>query len=232
MNKLFQVIIENRPYWVWSIEGKEHEGLNNTIPTWWCYFSEEELPEGVTPAIDSPDWVAYDCDMNRTNFEITFKQRTTTKEKWGETRFRNSTWCEMICNGKPFYQFPTSGGDRGLSFAMAKSQHLIVQMSEHPFNFYDPQSEHGRKIYWYGMPATVRVWKEKEPWLIGIDPDYTEVPKEQWWDEYEKRSKPFIPKVDDDWDEMEKEEMEENKTDGWINWGDALSDQHIDWFRR
>jgi len=232
MRKAFQVLIYDRFYWVWSIDGKEHAGNNDTIPTWWCYFSTEELPEGITPPIDSPNWVPYDRDMNRTNFDITFSQHTSTKEKWGETRFRNHTRCQINCNGKPMYSFGTIGGDRGLSYAMVKAQYLITEMSEHPFNFYDPKQEHGRKIWWYGMPAKVRVWREGEPWLIGIDPDYSGVDRETWWKEYKKRHDTYIPKKNDDWAEMQEEQMQENEDDGWINWGDALSDSYIDWFRQ
>lgn len=231
MNKLFQIQVYDKLYWVWGIEGKEHAGYNDNPNTWWLYYSEEEIPDGITPPIDSDSWVPFQSGMNRLNFEINFKQTTRTKQKWGGTDFRSSTFCTINCNGKRIYEFPTTGGDRGLSFAMAKAQHLIVQMFEHPFDFLNPEKEHGRKIYWYGMPATVRVWRHDTPWEIGIDPCYDEVPQEEWWNEYEKRKSTYIPKKRDDFAEIDKEHDEENRSDGWINWGDALSDQHINWFR-
>lgn len=230
MRKLFQIMVYDKLYWVWSIDGKDHNYDNGEQKNWWLYYAEEELPEGVTPAIDSPNWHQYSKGMNRLNFDIRVKQRTTSKYKWEETRFSNHTFTEICCNGRVIYSFPSTGGRDGLSYSFAKAQQLIVQIFEHPFDFLNPEKEHGRKIFFYGMPATVRVWRHDTPWEIGIDPCYDEVTKEEWWKEYRRRKSTFTPS-NSEWDEIDEDHDNDNENSGWINWGDALSDGHINWFR-
>lgn len=190
---------------------------------------DTDLPKDVTPPHDSDSWKPYSSGILRRLWDIRIVQSNTTKEKWGDTQFRNSTSIEMRCNGKLVYSFGTGGNY--LEYAFAKVQYLQVQMGEHPFDFFNPEKEHGRKIYFYGLPSTVRVWRKAEPWLIGIDPDYTGTTKELWWKEYRRR-KTNIGAAPDDWDEIEKTEDAEDEKRDWINWGDALSDQHINWFRK
>lgn len=230
IRKVFTVIIHNKEYDVYHIEGKEQDSGNGEPLTWWLYF-DSRLPEGTFPPIDSDKWVHYHSSIQRHCWEIKFKQVNTTKEKWGDTHFRNRTAVEMWCNGKLFYSFGTTGTDRGMSFAMTKVQYMQTMMSEHCFNFYNPDEENGRKIYWYGLPATVRV-SSCDKWEIGIIPDYTTgISKEEWWKEY-KRRKTNIGEIPDDWDEIEKENDAENEDTDYINWGDAFSDGHINWFRK
>jgi len=132
----------------------------------------------------------------------------------------------MWCNKKLIYEFITTGTQDGFNFAMAKIQYLQIMLSEHPFNFFNPESENGRKIFWYGLPATIKV-KSHNTWEIEIIPDYEFLSKDEWWNELENRQKKLTEKIniedDDDFDEQ--------KNIGYINWGDALSDQHIYWFR-
>jgi hypothetical protein len=137
----------------------------------------------------------------------------------------------MWCNGVLVYEFGTTGGDRGLSFAMAKVQYFQTMLSEHPYNFYDPKEEQGRKIYWYGLPATV--WVKLNGWEIAVIPDYTcGLSKQEWWKELKHRESKIPVYKDDDYDEMEEEDYNEAMNSDYINWGDAFSDQHIDWFRK
>ena len=139
----------------------------------------------------------------------------------------------MWCNGKLVYEFGTTGGNRGMQFAMAKVQYMQVVLSEHPYNFFDPQTENGRKICWYGLPATVKV--KSHGWEIGIVPDYTAgLSKEEWWKELRRRESKYTNPDDGDkqMDEIEREEEREYEKDDYINWGDAFSDQHIYWFRK
>lgn len=232
IRKLFDVYIYEKPRAIYSIDGKEHEGYNDTPKHWWIYEGEQ-LPEGTYPSVDSEYLKPY-CSksMERHLWDIHFKQKTTTKEKWGETNYRTSTWCEILCNGKPFYSFPTTGGMNGLAFAMAKAQHMIVVLWEHPFNFFEPEKEQGRKIYWYGLPATVRI-SSVHSWEIGIVPDYTcGLDKKEWWAELKNRKSLIPEKKDDDFKEMEDEDFNEDQQSDYINWGDAFSDQHINWFRK
>lgn len=214
---------------VYDIDGKEHQGHNDIPKTWWLYHSEP-VPEGTTPPLDSPHWEPFHRSIERRVWNISFNQKNTTKEKWGETQFRNSTWVQMVCNGKLIYEFSTNGGDRGLSFGMAKAQHLIVQMEEHPFDFFNPEKEHGRKIYYKGLPATVRC--KGTPGEIMIVPEYSVLPKEEWWKELLRRETKIPASKDDDWQNIEEDQLQEAMLSDAINWGSALSDGYIDWFRK
>ena len=231
--KAFEVYINNKTYDVYDIEGKEHGGYNDTPKTWWVYYSDR-LPEGTLPPIDSDSWHPYCVGTKRLCWDIRMKQTNSTKHKWGELQFNNHTHVEMWCNGKLIYSF----GTFGTSFAFAKIQYLQTMLMEHPYNFLDSHKEQGRKIYWYGLPATVDV-KKHSSWEIGIVPDYTDgLTKEQWWKEYNNRRKKLGNTKKAEWDlneetdeEIDNEEASEDMKNDYINWGDALSDQYIDWFR-
>jgi hypothetical protein len=226
--KSFTVFIYDKEYDVWDIEGKEHEGLNGEPKTWWLYHSER-LPEGLIPPADSEYFLPYHCSIERLVWEISFKQKTTTKNKWGNTQFRSNTQIEMWCNGKLIYSFSTTGGERGLAYAMAKVQYLQVHLAEHPFNFFDPQTENGRKIFWFGLPAFVKV--KSDGWEIAIIPDYEAgLSKEEWWQHYEIRRKPVNPTYNQKEDDEDIFGEDDSESD-YINWGDALSDQYIIWSR-
>lgn len=232
--KQFTVVIENRQYDVYDLGDRKHAGDNGTIESWWLYHANR-LPEGQVPDIDAKEFVPFDVSINRTPWTITFEQVNTTKEKWNSTHFRNHTKVEMKCNGKVIYRFTTTGTDKGLAFAMAKVQYLQVMLAEHSFNFFDPESENGRKIYWYGMPAFVKTKSGYYPWEIQIIPDYgVGFAKEEWWKEYRNRKKKlaYTPTEDDaNMDENEREDEDQDKDQDSINWGDAFSDGNIDWFR-
>lgn len=229
--KVFKVIIHEKEYDVYNIDGKEHEGYNDTPKDWWLYYSER-LPEGLVPPVDSEYWKPYCSSILRRLWEIRIKQRNSSKEKWGETNFRNSISVEMWCNNKLVYAFGTNG--KYLDYAMAKIQYLQVQLSEHPYNFFEPETENGRKICWHGLPATIKV--KQDTWEIAVIPDYTAgLTREEWWKELKRRESRYT-EIKDDMDkqekEMEDEDFSESMTDDYINWGDALSDQHIYWFRK
>lgn len=229
INKIFDVYIYDKPRPVYSIEGKEHQGYNDTPKTWWLY-NGEELPEGLLPPEDSEYLVPYCCrSIERRVWSISFKQRTYTKVKWDETSYRNSTTVEIICNTKTVLTFTTTGGEKGMSYAMAKAQYLMTVMAEHPYNFFDQESERGRKIFFYGMPATIR--PSSYPGEVHIIPEYSDkLDKKAWWKEYRRR-KTDIDKKPDEWDDIEKESDSENEFDDLINWGSALEDGRINWFR-
>lgn len=233
MRKAYTVIIHDKERDVWDIEGKELDCGNGEPLTYWVYMGER-LPDGIAPPIDSDNWVHYHASIQRHLWDIKFTQTNTTKEKWGSTHFRNHTHVEMWCNKKLIYSFGTTGTPSGLSFAMAKVQYLQTMLSEHCFNFFNSQEENGRKIFWKGLPATVKV-STHSSWEIGIVPDYTAgLDKEQWWAELKSREALLGKrKFDDEDDEQsDREDFNEQKERDYINWGEALSDQHIDWFRK
>jgi hypothetical protein len=222
--KIFEVIIGSVTYDVYNIEGKEHEGLNGEPKTWWIYYTDR-VPEGILPPHDSESWQPWSKSLNRRLWDIRFTEHNSAKEKWGSTQFRSGLNCQMICNGKLIYSFPTNN----LSFAMAKAQYLMVIMSEHSYNFFNPEEETGRKIWWYNLPATIQPKINSYPWEISIIPDYSVVSEDKWWSEYKRRSSPPIQNEEDS--EMDEDDFNEAKSYGKINWGDALSDGHINWHR-
>lgn len=221
--KAFEVVIDDKEYDVFDIEGKEHEGFNDTPKTWWLYYANR-LPEGLLPPVDSTDLVPYCVGTVRRLWDIRITQKNTSKYKWDSWNFRHSVSVEMYCNKKLVYAFGTGGSS--LDFAMAKVRYMETMLQEHAFNFFEPEQENGRKIYWFGLPAFVKI--KSRSWEIGIVPDYTcDLSKEDWWKEYKNR-KSLIP--------VKKEEVEifddnEDFRSDYINWGDAFSDQHINWFR-
>lgn len=231
MRKVYSVVIHDKEYDVWDIEGKELDCGNGEPLTYWIYMGDR-LPDGITPPIDSDKWEHYHASIQRHLWDIKFTQTNTTKEKWGSTHFRSHTNVEMWCNKKLIYSFGTTGSNGGLSFAMAKVQYLQTILSEHCYNFFNPQEENGRKIFWKGLPATVKV--KSDGWEIGIIPDYTAgLNKEEWWAELGKRESLIgAKKYEDESDEEnDKEDFNESMQSDYINWGEALSDQHINWFR-
>lgn len=228
MRKEFSVYINEQKYWVYDIEGKEHEGLNGEPTTWWLYYSDE-LPSDLLPAVDSEYLVPYQNSINRLCWEINIKQKNGHKHKWGSYNFSCHTSVQMICNGKLVYEFGVGLGTDGLSYAMAKVQYLQVQLVEHPYNFFEPETEEGRKIYFYGLPATIK----PSSWAgeIRIIPDYsTGLTEKNWWAKYNERRSTILSYEAED-AQMEQEDFIEDQQYGSINWGSALEDAHINWFR-
>jgi len=232
VRNIFSVYIHNTKYDVYDINDKEHDGYNNIPKTWWLYFDEKGGEGWVHPPLDSKHWVPFDVSIKRHLWEFEIKQTNSNKIKWNDNSFSNNISITMICNKKKIYSF----GTFDMNFALSKLQYLQVVLTEHPYNFLNPEEELGRKIYWYGLPATVKP-NTTYPGEIGIVPEYSEkLSKQEWWDELEKRSKPFIPKeYKSDWEKQDDEIFDlvndENRYDDYINWGDALSDGDIDWFR-
>jgi hypothetical protein len=223
--KIFEVTVHNKQYVVYDIEGKEHEGYGDIPKTWWLYYATK-LQEDLIPPADSPDFVPFSRSINRRLWDIRITQYNSSKYKWDETRFSTGTNVEMWCNGKLIYAFGTFEA----SFAFAKIQYLQIILSEHSYNFFEPEKENGRKICWYGLPATVKV--KQSTWEIAIIPDYTAgINQEDWWKEYRRRKKNHS---NDDTEDLKMDEMydTEETNDGYINWGDALSDNHIYWHRK
>ena len=229
IKEIFSVYIENTKYNVYDIEDKRHDGYNDMPATWWLYF--DKVKPGFIPSIDSENWTPFDIGIKRHLWEFDIKQTNTHKIKWEDNRFSNNIRVDMICNKKKIYSF----GTFDINFAFSKIQYLMVVISEHPYNFYESEKELGRKIFFYGLPSTVKP-SDAYPGEISIVPEYSdELPLDVWWDEYSKRKNPVIssilPEEDTEDYQMEEEQISEHKDYGSINWGDALSDGNIDWFR-
>lgn len=212
---LWMVKLDKNYYPVYDIPGRHHYGRENgDVDTWW-------IKRGETL------WPYSDRFTNRICFEYNFREYNSTKMKWDELRISKGVSCTITANDKPFYQFNT----RDIEFAFAKAQYLVVHMMEHPYNFLEPEKENGRKIYWYGLPATVR--PTSHPGEIAIIPDYTVgINKPEWWRIYFLRKEPVGGNPDEEEVQMFREDDAESMESDYINWGDALSDGHIGWFRK
>lgn len=222
------VLIHNEYYGLWCISEKKGPSLNGEPDTWWVYLGRPYVEGMECPDINDIDWEPYHVSLERHVWTYQIKQTNTTKVKWNSIHFRNHITIEMFCNGKLFYEF----GTFDMAFALAKMEYMKVVMLEHPYDFLNPEKMKGHKIYWYGLPAIVHPKLSSRPWEISVEPDYTAgLSKDEWIEEY-KRRKSFIPsKKDNDFDSYEEEYMQELIESDRINWGDAFSDDHIDWFR-
>ena len=224
--KVFEIMIEGKPYQVWGIDKLTHENgrMNGTPDTWWLDFSQNGLEEKeLIPYVDKM--------IHRICWEVDYKQYNNSKYKWDEWRFTSRGTCILRANGKEVYRFYS----HDIGYGLAKAQTTIVKMMEHPYNFLNPSEEDGRKIYYYGLPAFVRP-SNGNPGEISIDPDYsTGIEESQWWEFYRLRSQPVQkPKDPEDaqFVEMEEERLAETREYGYINHGDVFWDGMIDWFRK
>ncbi|HUN56443.1 MAG TPA: hypothetical protein VMU29_14915 [Smithella sp.] len=224
MEKAFSVLINGKEYDVWDIPGKVHT-KDESESTHWIYDVDDFSVIGnrVAPPLDSPNWIPFSRHINRLQWDIRFTEKCSGKVKWDRVTYSNRINVEMRCNGKLVYEFDANGGAIGLSYAMAKAQTLMAEIPEHPFDFFNPQKEDGRKIWWFGLPATVKIGQTR-PWEIKIVPDLTSMSEDDWWTSYCARD-PYQFSADDDF-------QSEDCYQGFINWGDAFSDQHINWFRK
>lgn len=219
MKKLFKVNLNNNYYYVYNINNKEHDGSFNT---WWIYFSNDYFIDDKTPPIDSNCWIPYSEHINKDCWDIRIKQRNITKYKWDNIRFNTDIDISMYCNSKLIYRFNCNKFD----YAFAKIQYLQVELSEHPYNFFEPETEIGSKIYWHGLPAKIKP-NESSPWEIFVIPDYCEgYDKGGWWAELKNRTKHMF-NTDRTFEDYYVDEIEGDM----INWGSALSDQNITWLR-
>lgn len=225
MRKVFDVIIGKRSYGVYNRD-VEHQGYNGEPKTWWLYYADLEDGEEPNPLY----WKPYSYSINRLLWDVRFVQSNYSKEKWESTNFSNVTTVEMRCNDKLIYEFSTIGNKDGLAYAMAKVQYMQVALCEHPFNFLEAEKEDGRKIWWRGLPATIKVSKCR-PWEIKIIPDLsTGITEDYWWKELQRRES-LLGKIPDEDDLIDQDDYNESRHDGYINWGDAYSDKYINWFR-
>ena len=222
----------------------DHHGMNGGVKSWWMYYKNiqasdyesrlKEILSGKVKPWEAEKW-DYEKDgfhpyeskiVPRISWEVNYKQNTTTKHKWNSLRFNTTGVCTIKANGKDFYQFHS----HDMSYALSKAQSLMVELTEHPYNFLNPSEEKGRKIYYKGLPATIQP-KTYRPWEISIIPDITDTgyTLDSWWDEYmEVELKSEKTKEDREW---VRDSILESKNYGSITWGSAFSDSDIKWFR-
>lgn len=242
MRKVFDIYINDKPFPVFNIEGKEHNlGKANGCPdTWWLDYTRDEegnyFPEKtnsllteMTGSATERQLLPYiDKGVNRICWEISYKQGHTMKYKWDDCDIRSYGICTMKANGREVYKFRHSD----LQAAMREVQNLEEKLISHPYNFFHPENDDGRKIYYKSLPAFVRTGYEVGE--IKIEPDYSVLPKEKWWRIYELFNERKYESADSIFRDdalIHNDHLEECKRNDMINWGDALSDRWIDWFR-
>ena len=221
VHKIFDVLINDKLHDVYRVDGYEHDlGKNNGEPCeWWLDYSTEINPEReLVPYLDR--------GVHRTCWEIRYKQRNYTKHKHGGWRINNTGLCEIFANGKHVYTLV--GTDLG---SMLSNAHVMTEkLLYHVYDFLNPENDNGRKIYYYGLPATIRTGSAVgEIWVY---PDYEKIPADRWWKIYSERRTPaeeLGPKEDR---EMEESSISEYESYGSINHGDAFWDGMINWFRK
>lgn len=215
----FEIMIDGKLRNVWDIPNYEHPNgqWNGTPATWWLELEGGEL----IPYVDK--------GVNRICWEINYKQTNSIKYKWDEYSIRSGGVCSIKANGKEVYRFFA----RDPEYAFPKAQTLTVQLLEHPYDFINPEKEEGRKIWYYGLPATISPSKSKfNPGEISVIPEYSkEIDKDTWWDLYLERKNPVSVNRDNEDFERALEDMEEWKSFGKIGHGDPLWDGMINWFR-
>jgi hypothetical protein len=231
--KIFDIMIDDRPYPVYDIDGYEHpHGKWNGCPdTWWLDFSDPVVKGEINPEKDLVPYI--DEGVNRICWEVRFKQKNHAKYKWDEWDIRSSGQCQIYANGNEIYSF----GSRSADYALAKAQYLMVSLMEHPYNFINPDQEKGRKIWYYGLPATIEPMYDSGN--IMVYPDYTDIDPKKWWEQYQIRKNPIdLAKSGEEQEkerddrELDEEHFNETKDCGKINHGDALWDGMINWFRK
>jgi len=98
------------------------------------------------------EWVPWiDLSAKRPCYEVKITEGNRIKSKWGETLVYGTCSAEIWCNQRKVYEYHC----RDIEYALAKAQTTIVQMGEHPFRFDDPNSEIGRRIWFYRQPAII-----------------------------------------------------------------------------
>ena len=230
VRKVFEIQIRDEMYYVYSIEGYEHNlgKINGCPDIWWLDYSNYGTEFGdnireLVPYIDK--------GVHRICWGVDYQQYNSTKYKWDEWDIRNGGICKITANGKLVYKFHY----RDLEGALAEASTKINDMIEHPFNFINPEEEIGRKIWYYGLPATILLGCE--PGEIRINPDYSYLTPDEWWNELENRKTNVHPKDrvyvynEMDMEKRDKEHFNEYREFGNINHGSVFYDGMIDWFR-
>lgn len=233
MRKVFDIYINEKPFPVFHIEDKEHAyGKNNgCVPTWWLDYTKDQNGDYkpasgiITEITENRNLIPYiDKGVHRICWEITYKQSNLIKYKWDDYDIRSTGSCTIRANGRDVYKFRNSDLHR----AMAQVQHLTEKIISHPYNFFRPEEDDGRKIYYKSLPAFV-----KQGFDVGeilVVPDYSILPKNEWWKTYRLFNKRY-ESPDSIYLDCGEEEEEDYENSDVINWGDALNDGLIGWFR-
>ena len=156
----WDIIINNRPYYVVRIEGYVHTigghwGENNL----WAYPRDEKPSYKNLIEFTSDEVVCWG---------IKYEPEIRTHYKYGESETRKVGGVIITRNGKRFY---TVGG--GLHYGIDKARVLIEEFKEHPINTYSIDFDKkviGRKVWWRSQPGIITSWVDGQACVI-IEPD-------------------------------------------------------------
>lgn len=242
IRKVFDIYINDVPHPVYDIKGKIHNygRMNGYSDTYWLYKGKQQNSNEKSLLLELnnkeflKDLIPYiDKGVHRVCWEINYKQRNSIKYKWDDYSIRSHGLCTLKANNRDVYQFSCSDAN----YALNRAQFLMSELISHPYDFLNPEKNNGRKIFFYGLPSFVETGYQVGE--IKIRPDYEEVSKEKWWEIYDFVSNNNMSKFKDkiltfgqEEDlEMHEQHLAEERRNDTINWGDALSDGHIWWYR-
>ena len=156
----WDVIIDEKPYYVVKIEGFAHTiggkyGDNNL----WAYPRNEE------PSYEN--LIEFDCN-NPVSYGIVYTPKNTTRCKWGECESSSHGSVMITRNGEDFYNVGC-----GINYGIDKARVLIDEIHEHPLNIdtidWDKKMI-GRKVWWRSEPAIITYYCKGQAAVI-LNPD-------------------------------------------------------------
>lgn len=144
--KFGETVVNGVVMGLYDREEKHQLGQDNGQPdSWWLLYNMGE-------STGLPEWVPWiDIGSNRTCWDISLRTENRSKYKWNSTRITGNGWVDIKCNQRVVYSFPF----RDIEYGLARVTVLITEMMEHSFNFCDPESELGRKIWYHEQPAII-----------------------------------------------------------------------------
>jgi len=143
--KVFSVVIQGKLYEVWQRKEEHKEGeWNGDINNWWVKYIDSEG--------DKVEWIPWlPRFTNRPSWDIEICVQNDMRHKSRGWRISKAGFVYIKCDLRMVYRFSCMD----LDYAFSRSQYLIHQLLEHPFNFSDPDKEIGRKIYYRNQPGII-----------------------------------------------------------------------------
>lgn len=156
----WDVVINNRPYYVVKINGYVHTiGGHWGENDYWAYPRDEKPSYKNLIEFTSDEVVCWG---------IKYEPKIQTHYKYGESEARSIGGVTITRNGKDFF---TIGG--GLHYGIDKARVLIDEFKEHPINTYSIDFDKkviGRKVWWRSQPGIITHWVDGQACVI-IEPD-------------------------------------------------------------
>lgn len=175
VEKIFELQIDHKMFDVYLIK------CGGTETRWIDYLERGLLP--------------YTGRTHKICWGVICEQLNRPQNIFDANDFSGRTFCSITANGKKIYEFKHhSIGGYAISLnplyelndALKKAQDIIDKIQDHPFDFINPKKEIGRKIWYYGLPATIKLTDDFG--IVNIVPDLSYLSLEEWFDELIKRT--------------------------------------------